>query len=167
MKKDGEALIQRLQDMRQITGEKLEGYFTRFNYEMIYCKKVIDRETLFALRNKGRSSRPRNRPDVEVWPYCTYHQFYGHDTGDCRDAHLRRGAIVKILGEKITRSRNTHPSRQNPFPRQGDLLGNVHLAIEEMRIERPKCGQRQRKDPPIEVNNASIQETDTIIRVHI
>ncbi|XP_022868501.1 uncharacterized protein LOC111388069 [Olea europaea var. sylvestris] len=48
--KEGEAPIQRLQDMRQAHGESLKSFLSRFTDEMTYCVQVTDREALSALR---------------------------------------------------------------------------------------------------------------------
>lgn len=48
--KEGEAPIQRLQDIRQQAGETPKSYLTRFTDEMTYCAQVTDREALLALK---------------------------------------------------------------------------------------------------------------------
>lgn len=48
--KEGEAPIQRLQDVRQQAGKTLKSYLARFTDEMTYCKQVTDSEAPLALR---------------------------------------------------------------------------------------------------------------------
>lgn len=46
----GEAPVQRLQDMRQAPGKTQKSYLVRFTDEITYCKQVMDREALSALK---------------------------------------------------------------------------------------------------------------------
>ncbi|XP_022876843.1 uncharacterized protein LOC111395050 [Olea europaea var. sylvestris] len=49
-RREGEAPVQRLQDMRQALGEMLKSYLARFTDEITYCEQVTNRETLSALK---------------------------------------------------------------------------------------------------------------------
>ncbi|XP_022857240.1 uncharacterized protein LOC111378300 [Olea europaea var. sylvestris] len=140
--REGEAPIQRLQDMRQAHGESLKNFISRFTDEMTYCVQVTDREmNRSGNQNSGQALATTTLNAVptlayeDVNPIADPHQIQAQQ-GPCpmsttpRIAEIMRTAPGRSPpGKDITRPQaNRPPSRQDnqhgreaAAPRQRDV----------------------------------------------
>lgn len=107
-------------------------------------------------RNRGRGGRPRDRPP-EARPYCTIHRHYGHDTRDC--AGLGRPASNPRNNREHNYESNN--PRRSPL-RRGETRRHSPSHRNDDR-ERPRNGQRPRRDLAPSNEQQPIREIDTII----
>lgn len=106
--KYGEALIQRLQDIRQQSGKTLKSYLERFTDKMTYCEQVTDREALSSLR-EGLNINTLFWRDVRNKNLTTYDG-------------LVKMMKSEIVNEKLINHRNQTSMELPPHKGRGEAL---------------------------------------------